>query len=867
MKYLFLFATLLLCAISGIAQTKDGFVKSLVTNEVENPSSMIFAPDGRIFITEKSGGIRIIEQDALLETPFLTVEVDDFGERGLQSVVLDPEFESNGYIYYYYTAAGEDVNKIARVTANGNQAVPGSDTILFVLDPLPGTHHNGGALEFTSDGKLLVGVGDGEKGYFAQDTTTVLGKMLRINPDGSIPEDNPFYDRFEGKNRAIYAIGFRNPFTFDIDPVTNQIFMCDVGNESFEEINILEAGGNYGWWEVEGPATSDLGLENYHDPHFHYDHTEGCAVIGAAFYRPEVMNFPEEYLGKFIFADFCTGEIMTLNPESGEIYDTLANSTYATNFELSPNGELYFCAYYTGVWKIEYTGSGEPYITEQPANVQNILNEEGIFNCSAVGDPVITYQWFFEGEELEGETSNSLQISSDSITQGYVYCLVSNGSGEVASDSAFWQVMDNSRPELFLELPLEGQTADGGDTLIFKGSATDQESNVTLFWKVDLHHDEHTHPQLSWLEGVDSSGLILPITGEIDTNVWFRVHFKAVDEDGFESSTFRDVHPNKSWIKVSSSPTGFPVIIDGFVVDEDSIRTTVGIQRAAQATEYQQRNDSLFHFQSWSTGSDDPILFFRTTSEVNEIIAEYEFIEPYFLGNGNGLLGDYYSSSDPIGQTQEYSDTHQTLNEYWEWWSPSKTILGQDNWSMHLTGYILAPVTDTYTIWVDYRDGIKLDFNDSLYINTWNLFVDQVDSFEIEMEAGEFYPIDLWFQDVTHKSRMRFFWEHKYLVKDIIPDQNLYTDPVLGIKDQTKLEGVQIYPNPVEDVLVVRYNGFATPEVQVLDITGRDLSTGIFVTKSKGSIALDVSSLEKNRLYILEIKQDDSSMRQRFITK
>lgn len=152
-------------------------------------------------------------------------------------------------------------------------------------------NHNGGAIHFGTDGKLYVAVGDNKRDRAAQSMGTLLGKMLRINADGSIPEDNPFYDTASGNNRAIWAKGLRNPYTFAIQRGTGKIHINDVGQERWEEVNAGEAGANYGWPRVEGLRSS-----RFAEPVFAYRHgsgpNRGCTITGGAFYNPEHAQLP-----------------------------------------------------------------------------------------------------------------------------------------------------------------------------------------------------------------------------------------------------------------------------------------------------------------------------------------------------------------------------------------------------------------------------------------------------------------------------------------------------------------------------------------------------------------------------------------------
>lgn len=150
-----------------------------------------------------------------------------------------------------------------------------------------GTNHNGGSLIFLDDGTLLAFTGEGAVPHLSQDFGSLLGKALRYHTNGTIPTDNPFYNKLEGKYRAIYALGLRNPFSTVKDPVTGKIYCNDVGQFAFEEINEIIPGSNYGWPLVEGPKTDDqISILNYRDPIFSYDHSSGyCAITGGVFYR------------------------------------------------------------------------------------------------------------------------------------------------------------------------------------------------------------------------------------------------------------------------------------------------------------------------------------------------------------------------------------------------------------------------------------------------------------------------------------------------------------------------------------------------------------------------------------------------------
>jgi glucose/arabinose dehydrogenase len=217
-------SVLVIFAISGAsvwgATLPSGFFETLVASGLRGPTAMQFAPDGRLFVCEQSGSVRVIKDGVLLTAPFVTLNVNDEGERGLLGIAFDPNFAVNQYVYLYYTATSPAVhNRVSRFTANGNVAVAGSESIVLELDNLSSASiHNAGALGFGPDGKLYIGVGDNADGSNAQTVTNLFGKILRINKDGTIPTDNPFYSQAGGRNRAIWSLGLRNPFTFAFNP-------------------------------------------------------------------------------------------------------------------------------------------------------------------------------------------------------------------------------------------------------------------------------------------------------------------------------------------------------------------------------------------------------------------------------------------------------------------------------------------------------------------------------------------------------------------------------------------------------------------------------------------------------------------------
>lgn len=338
-----------------------GFSESVVTG-LSIPTAMAIAPDGRIFVCEQGGALRVIKNGALLATPFVSLTVDPEGERGLLGIAFDPSFTTNGFVYVYYTATTSPRhNRVSRLTANGDVAVAGSEVPILDLENLSASNHNGGAIHFGPDGKLYVAVGENANSANAQTLSNRLGKMLRINADGTIPPDNPFFASAAGANRSIWALGLRNPFTFAFNPGgSHEMFINDVGASTWEEIDVGAAGANYGWPNTEGPTTNP----NFVSPKHAYGHTPECAISGGAFYSPVISQFPADYAGDYFFADVCAGWIKRLDLASNQVTPFAAGVSSPVDLRVASDGSLYYLALGDGtVRRVQFAGPVAPALT------------------------------------------------------------------------------------------------------------------------------------------------------------------------------------------------------------------------------------------------------------------------------------------------------------------------------------------------------------------------------------------------------------------------------------------------------------------------------------------------------------------------
>jgi glucose/arabinose dehydrogenase len=327
--------------ITGPLNLPEGFKAEAVATMLTGATAMEITADGRIFIGEQTGALRVFKDGKLLPDPFIKLTVDSNWERGLIGVTVAPDFPRTPHVFACYIAPKPYPHHvISRFTAVGDKAEPGSEKILFEGDDqtkLGGdvpAGHQGGAIHFGKDGKLYIAIGDQTAGKPAQELNSLLGRLLRINVDGTIPDDNPFADKAKGKYRATWALGMRNPFTFAVQPKTGRLFINDVGGKS-EEINEGFAGANYGWPTVDhGPTT---------DPQFrgpiHY-YPEAC-IAGAAF-APSDFKWPKEYRGQYFFGDFKHGWIKTIDPDKPELARSFATGLRRpVDIRFAADGALY----------------------------------------------------------------------------------------------------------------------------------------------------------------------------------------------------------------------------------------------------------------------------------------------------------------------------------------------------------------------------------------------------------------------------------------------------------------------------------------------------------------------------------------------
>ena len=443
-------------------------------------------------------------------------------------------------------------------------------------------------------------------------------RLLRINADGTIPTDNPFFTIATGMNRAIWAMGLRNPFTFAVQPMSGRLFVNDVGQDTWKKsTRVSTAPITAGRRRLRVTLPIVDGLCRL------YTRTStsvltGCAITGGTFYNPLTTQFPGDYVGDYFFADYCGNWIYRIDV-SGQP-PTLITPAFATgiiapvDLQVGEDGSLYYLA--RGVYpntngvvgRIRFSGSLAPSISSQPASITVSVGQPASFTVAASGATPLSYQWQRNSANISGATLSTYTLSNAQLADSgsQFRCVVRNSYGTATSNNATLTVVNNVLPVPTINSPAQGRLYSGGESFTYSGTASDAEDGTlsasAFTWEIVFHHDTHTHPFIGPTTGVTSGIFTIPSTAETAANVWYRIHLTVRDSRGQTNTTHRDLLPRKVQVTLASTPSGLSLTLDGQpVVAPVTFTAVVGMMRTLGATTPQALG-GRYDFVSWSDG-------------------------------------------------------------------------------------------------------------------------------------------------------------------------------------------------------------------------------------------------------------------------
>lgn len=690
------------------------FTNQVVLAEIDRPMAMRFLPDGRLLLARKAGQIHIGDPNAGL--PMVTADYMQITnlisnlERGILDLELDPNFADNGWVYVYYTPDAPRRGRISRFrhVENGggltSRAELSTEEVLWE-DPSKYTDccHYGGSLSFGPDGKLYATIGDKFDSDTSQDLTKASGKVLRLNPDGSIPTDNPFVDGPGGKEDAIWAYGLRNPFRAKWDLEREVLYISEVGGNdhqtAYEDLHALPGGAagkavNFGWPYCEGPGpySAQCTALNHSRPIFGYPHAgKNAAIIGATVYHGG--QYPPALRGALFYSDYSRGFLRYITFDSSGKYngdhafEPQAGPVVA--IEEAPDGALYYLTLGGGTYgasvgdlhRVLYNdGNAPPTIAgakatptsgPAPLTVQfqaNVTDDDG--------DP-LTYEWAFgDDKTATGAVPQGGLVKSSHTysTKGQFQALLRVSDGQRTSVSPGLQVRVGAAPVASITKPSPQQTFVAGDVISFSGSSTDSDEQnpgaVTYAWTVQFKHDDHFHPVLGPVSLGPEGGAF-----EVDAaahdfigDTGFRIDLKVTDSDGISDLKSVEIAPKKVQVSINSIPTGADLLFDySPIVAPRTYGTMVGWTHHVSAPATRCLEGVEYTFESWSNGG-DPAQDFKVPAQDLTLTAEYEAtgscsLLPVSSGLVLHLQAESGVAADGSGVVSQWYDQSGTGND------------------------------------------------------------------------------------------------------------------------------------------------------------------------------------------------------------
>jgi glucose/arabinose dehydrogenase/chitodextrinase len=607
------------------------FQNEILATGLDLPTNIEFLPDGRMLAVELQGKIKILRPPYTQPDPTPFLQLSNIGSAGVQQgiydIVFDPNFASNRYYYIFYTAATPNRDRVSRFTANATLTgtVAGSEFILYEDPRDASSEHHGGALVFGNDGKLYFTTGEHFSASDAASLTNSRGKIHRVNPDGTVPLDNPFYDGAGPNVDSIWAYGLRNPFRAYYDAPTGRMFVGDVGGNDYstakEEINLGRAGANYGWPNSEGNCSAPCTSPLYSYPHNGRD----ASITGGFVYHGT--QFPAGYQGSYFFADYTQNWIKRLTLDSNgnvtgvfnfEPANGAADGPYGDIVHLAegPDGALYYVDLgysdisgtfgVSKIRRIRYVQTNQAPVAVATANLTSgpiplSVNFSSAGSLDPEGQP-LTYSWTFG----DGTTSTEANPTHTYTQAGPYNVRLTVADGVNSTLAPPVSVTAGIPPVATITGPADGVFFQAGDIISFSGEGTDAEDGIlpasAFSWSIDFLHEGHVHPGLPQT-GAKNGTFTIPTSGhDFAGNTRYRITLTVTDSDGLTNSRSVTIWPRKVNLSFDTQPSGLQLVIDGiprptgFVLD-----SLVGFIHTIEART-QTIGSTTYSFLSWSDG-------------------------------------------------------------------------------------------------------------------------------------------------------------------------------------------------------------------------------------------------------------------------
>ncbi|HEX8085570.1 MAG TPA: PQQ-dependent sugar dehydrogenase [Solirubrobacteraceae bacterium] len=637
-----------LCAAAVIAAPAHAqdFERITLAEGLDVPTAVAFAPDGRMFVAEKEGRVRVVSADGVLRTqPLLDItdRVSSFGDRGLLGLAVDAEYPAHSFLYLLYTReheGGEEEPEgvkssvLSRVPV-GSDDVVGEETVIVSGIPSTLPMHSIGTVRSAPDGTLWAGTGDGGAGwnvgsaesYETYSPDSYRGKVFHVRRDGSPVPGHPYCPEADDDRicAKVFAMGFRNPFRFSLRPAGG-LNVGDVGEITWEEINTVTGPGNHGWPCYEGmdrtqwhADTARCQEEYAKGPsafawptHVYFNHTRpqgdapGAAVVGGPTYQGT--GYPAEYVGRVMYADTIRGWLRTVEPET----DVMAPGmlTYPTDIVEGPasmDGDLVVVELAAGrVSRIRYAPDDRTPVAAASAAPRYGKDVTQIaFSSAGSGDPLgeeVTYAWDFG----DGATSTAPDPTHAYAPGTYVARLTVTDPGGRSAKAQVAVAPGFDPPEVNVAAPAVGAAFDAGDRIGLSGSAVDDQgqplTGKALVWDVRLHHADHEH----WLGRFRGANSGFRTLRTHDADSWYAVTLTAADARGLATtSEALDLRPRTAQVRLLSEPPGAPLSYDGRGESAPWLITAArGFDAPISAAAEFGARGRAWWFHHWSNGGD-----------------------------------------------------------------------------------------------------------------------------------------------------------------------------------------------------------------------------------------------------------------------